>query len=147
MSDITLSATVTVANPQGLHMRPAYLFAETAARFLSRIEVVKDDIRIDGKSVLSILTLGAAQGTEVAVEATGPDAQDALTALISLIASGFPGETDGGRPESGRPATEGPATERMGRDGNQLNGGDMRTGELGRTELERGDFGRGVVGS
>ncbi len=75
-------------------MRPAYLFAETAAKFSSRIEVVKDDIRIDGKSVLSILTLGAGEGTEVAVEAEGPDATDALSALVRLVASGFPGEAE-----------------------------------------------------
>ena len=75
-------------------MRPAYLFAEMAAKFRSRIEVVKDDIRIDGKSVLSILTLGAAQGTEVELEATGPDANDAVQALANLVASGFPQETE-----------------------------------------------------
>lgn len=94
MSETKHSATVTISNPQGLHMRPAYLFAETAAKFASRIEVIKDDIRIDGKSVLSILTLGAAQGTEVAVEAEGPDAPDALSALVTLVASGFPSESE-----------------------------------------------------
>ncbi len=71
-------------------MRPAYLFAETAAKFDSKIEVVKDDIRIDGKSVLSILTLGAAQGSQVLVEATGPDAEDAVRKLGDLLLSGFP---------------------------------------------------------
>ncbi|MCH2182034.1 MAG: HPr family phosphocarrier protein [Mariniblastus sp.] len=70
-------------------MRPAYLFAETAARFDSQIEVEKDDIRIDGKSVLSILTLGAAQGSEVSIQATGSDAQDAIHALEQLVVSGF----------------------------------------------------------
>ena len=70
-------------------MRPAYLFAETAARFDSQIEVEKDDIRIDGKSVLSILTLGAAQGSEVSIRATGSDAQDAIEALEQLVVSGF----------------------------------------------------------
>ena len=90
MSETTKSTTVKIQNPQGLHMRPAYLFAETAAQFDSKIELIKDDLRIDGKSVLSILTLGAAQGTEVSVEATGPDAIDAIETLQSLIASGFP---------------------------------------------------------
>ena len=70
-------------------MRPAYLFAETAARIDSQIEVEKDDIRIDGKSVLSILTLGAAQGSEVSIQATGSDAQDAIEALEQLVVSGF----------------------------------------------------------
>ena len=70
-------------------MRPAYMFAETAARFESKIELEKDSVRIDGKSVLSILTLGAAQGTEVSIEATGDDAQDAVNTLAGLVASGF----------------------------------------------------------
>ena len=70
-------------------MRPAYMFAETAAQFASKIEVVKDQTRIDGKSVLSILTLGAAQGSEVAIEATGEDAQNAVDTLAQLVESGF----------------------------------------------------------
>ena len=90
MSNNTCSTTVTINNPQGLHMRPAYLFAETAAKFDSKIEVVKDNIRIDGKSVLSILTLGAAQGSLVQVEATGPDAEVAVRKLGELLLSGFP---------------------------------------------------------
>lgn len=77
-------------------MRPAYLFAETAAKFDSKIELVKDDIRIDGKSVLSILTLGATQGTEVAVEATGADAANAIEVLEGLLVSGFPAAAESG---------------------------------------------------
>lgn len=90
MSQTTRSQLVTINNPQGLHMRPAYLFAETAAKFKSKIELVKNDLRIDGKSVLSILTLGASQGTEVVIEATGDDASDAIVVLQDLLSSGFP---------------------------------------------------------
>ena len=77
-------------------MRPAYLFAETASKFNSKIELIKDDIRIDGKSVLSILTLGAAQGTQISVEATGCDANDAIAVLVKLLSSGFPPATGPG---------------------------------------------------
>jgi len=77
-------------------MRPAYLFAETAAKFESKIELVKEDVRIDGKSVLSILTLGATQGTEVSVEATGVDAQTAIETLEGLLMSGFPATAESG---------------------------------------------------
>ena len=77
-------------------MRPAYLFVSTASRFECKIEVVKDDIRIDGKSVLDILTLGATQGTQVSVEATGVDAQLAISALEELVVSGFPATVDSG---------------------------------------------------
>lgn len=79
-------------------MRPAYVFAETAAKFESKIELVKEEIRIDGKSVLSILTLGATQGTEVSVEATGVDAQKAIDVLGELLISGFPATADSGDP-------------------------------------------------
>lgn len=82
-------------------MRPAYLFAETAAKFDSKIELVKDDIRIDGKSVLSILTLGATQGTKVHVEATGADAQTAITTLEGLLVSGFPATAESGESNPG----------------------------------------------
>lgn len=82
-------------------MRPAYLFVSTASKFESKIEVVKDDIRIDGKSVLDILTLGATQGTQVLVEATGVDAQLAILALEELVVSGFPAAVDSGDASSG----------------------------------------------
>lgn len=81
-------------------MRPAYLFAETAAQFDSKIELIKDDIRIDGKSVLSILTLGAAQGTVICLEATGSDAQNAMEILEELLASGFPANAESADPGS-----------------------------------------------
>ncbi len=90
MSSTSATTKVIIQNPQGLHMRPAYLFAETASRFESEIELIKDDVRVNGKSVLDILTLGAAQGTEILVEAVGHDAQAAIELLEQLVASGFP---------------------------------------------------------
>jgi phosphotransferase system HPr (HPr) family protein len=96
MSQPTQSTTVTINNPQGLHMRPAYLFAETASKFDCKIELIKDDIRIDGKSVLSILTLGAAQGTRVNLEATCSDATAAISVLEELLSSGFPETAESG---------------------------------------------------
>ena len=92
MSDSKVSRTVTIVNQQGLHARPAYLFAEMASKFESQVELIKDGERIDGKSILSILTLAAGKGTIVSVEATGPDAQEATNALVELIVEGFPAE-------------------------------------------------------
>jgi phosphotransferase system HPr (HPr) family protein len=91
MSDQTCLARLTIVNPQGLHMRPAYLFAELAAKYQSKVEVIKEHLRIDGKSVLSVLTLGASQGTAIEIEATGPDASAAVAALTELVSSGFAG--------------------------------------------------------
>ena len=83
------SRTVIVVNPQGLHARPVDLFVKLANQFESRIEVIKGGERVDGKSILSVLTLAAEQGTQLSIEATGHDAEAALDALAELIEKGF----------------------------------------------------------
>jgi phosphocarrier protein len=81
--------TVVVSNPQGLHARPADLFVKLASRYEATIEVVKDGERVDGKSILAILTLAAVPGTQLRIEATGPDAEAALDALAELVLRNF----------------------------------------------------------
>ena len=76
---------VIVSNPQGLHARPAHALAQLANRFQASIQIVKDGEPVDGKSILSILTLAAAQGTELVIRATGPDADAAVDALVALF--------------------------------------------------------------
>ena len=83
------SRTVVVTNPQGLHARPADLFVKLATRFAAKVELVKGDERVDGKSILAILTLAAAAGTRLSIEADGPDAEQALDALAKLVEHGF----------------------------------------------------------
>ncbi len=90
MSDQFCSKTVTVSNPQGLHLRPAHSFAEAAAKYECNVALVRDDVRADGKSVLSLLTLGASEGVVITLETDGPDANAALESLTALITSGFP---------------------------------------------------------
>jgi len=85
--------TVTVTNPQGLHARPADMFVKVAIKYQAKIEVVRDSERIDGKSILAILTLAATEGTELRLEAYGPDAEAALDELVALITNDF-GEND-----------------------------------------------------
>jgi phosphocarrier protein HPr len=80
---------VTVRNPQGLHARPADMFVRLALQFASHIEIVKDGERFDGKSILSLMTLAAEQGTELVLRADGPDAEEALDALAELFGRGF----------------------------------------------------------
>jgi phosphocarrier protein HPr len=89
MSDGTLNRTVVVTNPQGLHARPADMFVKLASKFQAKIEVVKDGERVDGKSILAILTLAAVEGTYLHIEATGPDAASALEALAELVVRDF----------------------------------------------------------
>jgi phosphotransferase system HPr (HPr) family protein len=93
MSHGKLNRVVMVANPQGLHARPANLIVKLLSQFQAKIEIIKDNERVDGKSILDLLTLGAPQGTNLIVEADGPDANSALEALAMLFASNF-GETD-----------------------------------------------------
>ena len=96
MSQPTLSRRVVINNPQGLHARPADLFVREAGQFESRIEVVRGERRVDGKSIIEILTLGAEQGTELDIEATGSDAEAALNVLVELIENNFAvDESDG----------------------------------------------------
>lgn len=90
MNDQTISRRVTVVNDQGLHMRPLDIFVKRATQFDSQIVVIRDTERADGKSILSILTLGAEKGTQLLIEATGQDAEVALAALVELVESGFP---------------------------------------------------------
>ena len=86
MSQLTQqSKTVVIQNPQGLHARPASLFVNLAQRFHATIEVVKEENIVDGKSILSILTLAATMGTKLTIRAEGEDAQSALDALVELI--------------------------------------------------------------
>jgi phosphotransferase system HPr (HPr) family protein len=89
MDPPTIRRAVTVTNPQGLHARPADLFARTALKFACRIEVIKGSERVDGKSIIAILTLAAEQGTELTIEAVGADAAEAVEMLASLVARGF----------------------------------------------------------
>lgn len=104
MSEKSAIREVTIVNPQGLHARPAHAFVTIANRYHSQIEVIKDGERVDGKSILSILTLAAVQGTRLAVRATGADAVDAVDALAGLVEQGF---DEGGR-APGRGADAGP---------------------------------------
>lgn len=85
MSDTVVSRSVAVANPQGLHARPASLFAKLAQCFDSTVEIIKDGERVDGKSILDILTLGADEGAPLTIVATGRDARQAVEVLGCLV--------------------------------------------------------------
>jgi len=81
--------TVTIHHPAGLHARPAALFVQTAQRFASTVEMRLGERRANGKSILSILTLGANQGASVTISAEGDDAQQALASLKALVERDF----------------------------------------------------------
>jgi phosphocarrier protein HPr len=89
MSDLSAERLVVVANTQGFHARPAHLFVKLAMTFPCKIQIQKGNETVDGKSILDLLTLGAGNGTELKLKATGPNAAAALDALAQLVESGF----------------------------------------------------------
>ena len=89
----TVSREVVVGIEQGLHARPADLVAREARKWQSRIELIAERQRADGKSILDLLTLAAESGTRLVVEATGPDAREAVEAIGRLFDRNFTEQT------------------------------------------------------
>ena len=89
---------VAVASSGGLHARPANLFVQAAARQPVAVLIsVGDRKPVPAKSILSVLSLGAVQGTEVTLSAEGEHAEESLTALAELLSQDLDAET----PEDG----------------------------------------------
>jgi phosphocarrier protein HPr len=84
---------VRVTNSLGLHARAAARFVRLAATFTAHIKVAHHNRVIDGKSIMGLLLLAAARGTEITITADGVDEQAAVDALCSLIARGFDEES------------------------------------------------------
>lgn len=80
---------LTIPNEDGLHARPAAKFVKLASRFKSEVWVGKDDEEINGKSIMGLMMLAAAQGSVIRVSAEGEDADLALQKLSALVNSGF----------------------------------------------------------
>jgi phosphocarrier protein HPr len=80
---------VTVVNALGLHARAAARFVKVASRFRSQIRVTRGQHTMDGKSILGLLLLAAARGSELTIAADGPDEADAVEALGALVKRGF----------------------------------------------------------
>ena len=78
-----------IRNRAGMHARAAVKFVQLAAHFKSEIRVIKDGSSVNGKSIMGLLTLVAACGLSIVVEAEGPDADDAVAALGALVDNGF----------------------------------------------------------
>lgn len=85
------TARVTLRNKHGLHARPSHLFVQTANAYAAALRVGRVDAeqRVDGKSIMGMMMLGAECGTELELEADGPDAEQQLRALQELIAANF----------------------------------------------------------
>jgi phosphocarrier protein HPr len=97
MSGEPLRRVVTVANPQGLHMRPAAAFAKAARQYSSTVTVSRDDRSVNGKSQIDLLLLAAEPGAQLTLEVSGDDATAALDALGAILESVFE-DNDGASP-------------------------------------------------
>jgi phosphocarrier protein len=89
MSAPTVSRTVLICNQRGLHARAAAKFVKLAGTFDAEVTVQRNGMQVGGDSIMGLMVLAAAQGCEVTLEASGPDAEEAITALEDLVARGF----------------------------------------------------------
>ena len=83
---------LTIPNEEGLHARPAAKFVKIANGFSSEIYVQKEDEEINGKSIMGLMMLAAAQGETIVISAEGSDEDAALAKLSTLVESGFTSE-------------------------------------------------------
>lgn len=88
-----LNQQITIINKLGLHTRAAAKLVATAAKFESKIEITRNDHKIDAKSIMGVITLGATRGSVLDLLITGGDEQEARDAIVSLINNRF-GETE-----------------------------------------------------
>lgn len=83
------SKEVLVSNQVGLHARPATFFIQKANEFKSSVWVEKEERKVNAKSLLGVLSLGITRGVNISIIADGPDEEQAVMALVDLIASNF----------------------------------------------------------
>ncbi|HSC30908.1 MAG TPA: HPr family phosphocarrier protein [Gemmatimonadaceae bacterium] len=84
-----MERSVRIVNKNGLHARPAAELVKTASKFQSEITMVRDDLEVNGKSIMGVMMLAAECGAELLVRADGPDAEQAVQAIADLVARKF----------------------------------------------------------
>jgi phosphocarrier protein len=80
---------VEIVNPLGLHARPSAEFVKLASQFRAEVSLSKDDMAVNGKSIMGVMTLAAECGSHVTIRTEGEDAEAAAEALASLVKKGF----------------------------------------------------------
>ena len=84
-----MEKSAPIVNRLGLHARPAAEFVKIANRFRAHIVVKKDDLEVNGKSIMGMMMLAAECGSALVIRADGDDAEAAVEALLALVAAGF----------------------------------------------------------
>jgi phosphocarrier protein HPr len=78
-----------IVNQLGLHARPAAQIVKTASAYAAEIEIVKDGVAVNGKSIMGVMMLAAECGSSITLRANGDDEEAAVNALAALVARGF----------------------------------------------------------
>ena len=84
-----IETKVTIVNRRGLHARASAKFVKCAEAYKAEIQVLKDDDVVVATSIMGLMMLGASLGSQITLQATGPDAEDALAALTRLVEDKF----------------------------------------------------------
>jgi phosphocarrier protein HPr len=86
---VVVARTVRIVNSLGLHARPAAAFVRLAGRHACQIVVKKDDLVVNGKSIMGMMMLAADAGSELVIRAEGEGAEQAVEDLVALVQGGF----------------------------------------------------------
>jgi phosphocarrier protein len=86
---MTTEREVQIVNRNGLHARPAAEIVKLASKYKSEITMVRDDLEVNGKSIMGVMMLAAECGATLVVRAQGPDAEQAVDAIAALVARKF----------------------------------------------------------
>jgi phosphocarrier protein len=81
--------TVTIVNDLGLHARAASKLVQLASKYPVEVQIGRDDMMVNAKSIMGVLMLAASKGTHLQVVASGADADAAADAIVELIAGRF----------------------------------------------------------
>ena len=82
---LVVTKEVTILSAQGLHARPAAMFVQIVSKYNSHVTIEKNGERVNGKSIMGILTLGAYKNSKVIIEAKGDDAEEVVRDLEALL--------------------------------------------------------------
>ena len=85
----SLTADVTICNTRGLHARASARFVKCAEKFNAEVQVSRDGQTVGGTSIMGLMMLAAAKGSDIEITASGPQARDALDAIVALVNAGF----------------------------------------------------------
>ena len=82
-------AEVTITNRRGLHARASAAFVKCVEKFDAEVSVLRDGVNVNGTSIMGLMMLAAGPGSRIVIETEGPEAEEAMEALMSLIEQGF----------------------------------------------------------